>query len=711
MQTLRPFTLLFLRTSIFAAGMVGAVVSLQAEPLGPFPLRSQWKLRSSSTSGNYLFKKNHDGVLLHNGAFSYDGITFTNFTNPFRSPYVGWAGEQTTYGEGTFVKTASSHIYTSENGTKWTMRINATNNHNVGLLYGNGVFSMHGLNGTFPGIASYDGSHWYFSGFSVERGENYPDSVFGNGKSLVLKDHGVIISLDRFSWAGHSVTNVPQGFSLRNAHHFDGSFFVGAAETNRSGNSVSIVTARSHDGISWDFSEAAIPSLSTGPFVSAGAGAGYLMIVSQSNPSEVWYSADYGLSWINVDGPWAAPGNTSAFFAATGNVLAVATDFGIYSYRFTGSAESGGAYAESITPTGALLEANITSGDGSAIVERGFVFSSTAINENPLIGGAGVVKVKGFSADAIVTVGISGLLPATGYAYRAYLTTSSGTSYSGTRYFTTDTPVSIDAGIGTVTNRVIRPGETQIFALDLSRPSAAIFSGAGASPGMQWEIRNGFKNLLASGTGNLTFTRALASALPRGIYRLFVTNTGTSTETFSLNLDASTPASPLPDVSVGLDAAASLGVDLYDPPTPQQSVLAISTNASSRDVYFLIDNDGTFPDAMRISGPGRDRRFKVNYTLRKHGSKWYERLNVTAGVIAGTAVTPLIEPSASPFSLTVKIIPDRSNWDIVQRDVVNGRLVRTGYGRATFGPKALTVQAATDPTLSDTAIFQLDTVP
>jgi hypothetical protein len=436
------------------------------------------------------------------------------------------------------------------------------------------------------------------------------------------------------------------------------------------------------------------------------------MIASQSNPSEAWCSADYGLSWIKVDGPWAAPGNTSAFFAATGNVLAVATDSGIYSYRFTGSAESGGAYAESITPTGALLEANLTSGDGSAIVERGFVFSSTAINENPLIGGAGVVKVKGLSADAIVTVGISGLLPATGYAYRAYLATSSGSSYSGIRYFTTDTPVSINAGIGTVTNRVIRPGETQIFALDLSRPSAAIFSGVGASPGMQWEIRNGFKNLLASGTGNLTFTRALASALPRGSYRLFITNPGTSTETFSLNLDASTPASPLPDVSVGLDASASLGVDLYDPPTPQQSVLAISTNARPRDVYFLIDNDGTFPDAMRISGPGRDRRFKVAYTLRKWSSNWMtERSNVTAGVIAGTAVTPLIKPSTSPFSLTVKITPDRSNWDIVLRDIVNGRLVTTGYGRETFGPKLLTVRATTDPTLSDTATFQLNTVP
>jgi hypothetical protein len=212
MQTLRPFAPLFLRTFIFAAVIVGAVVSLQAEPLGPFPLRSQWKLRSSSTNGNYLFK-NSDGVLLHNGAFSYDGITFSNFTNAYnRNRFiVPWAErEQTTYGGGIFVKEAWGNIYSSENGTLWKVRIqHQPNNGNVGILYGNGVFSMHGHYGGGRGIASDDGITWKFSEFPQFLSENNPDSVFGNGKSVVLRGQGVVISLDGFSWAEHSVTNVP----------------------------------------------------------------------------------------------------------------------------------------------------------------------------------------------------------------------------------------------------------------------------------------------------------------------------------------------------------------------------------------------------------------------------------------------------------------------------------------------------------------------
>jgi hypothetical protein len=335
---------------------------------------------------------------------------------------------------------------------------------------------------------------------------------------------------------------------------------------------------------------------------------------------------------------------------------------------------------------------------GGRAVERGVVYSAVATNPDPQLEGLGVIKLPRSGSIGTFTVAASGLSPSTAYAYRAYLTTSIGSSYSVVGHFTTDTPVAFTAGIGTVSNRVIRGGESQLFVFELPQSSAAAFSMTGASPTMQWELRDAQNGLFASGTGNVNFSSALAL----GGYKLQITNPGSSTETFSLNLDASTPASPRPDVSVGLDPTASSGVDLYDPPAPQQSVLAISTKAAIKSVFFLIDNDGPLPDAMRINGPGSDSRFRVAYVLAGR--------NVTAAVIAGTATTSVLAAADAPVPLFVRISPTRKNPSILRKVVVNQRPTWI-YGRETFGPSGLTVRATTDPTLSDTATFQLNTVP
>ncbi len=352
----------------------------------------------------------------------------------------------------------------------------------------------------------------------------------------------------------------------------------------------------------------------------------------------------------------------------------------------------------SITTTGATLGGTVVSLAGGRPVERGVLYSDVAANPDPQLEGLGVIKLPRSGSIGTFTVAASGLSPAKTYAYRAYLTTSIETSYSGVGYFTTDTPVAFTSGIGTVSNRVIRGGESQLFVFDLAQSSAAAFSTTGASPAMQWELRDSQNGLVDSGMGNVDFSSVLAL----GGYQLRITNPGASTETYSLNLDASTPASPRPDVSVGLDRTASSGVDLYNPPAPQQSVLAISTKAAIKNVFFRIDNDGPLPDAMRINGPGHDSRFRVLYVLAGR--------NVTAEVIAGTATTAVLAAADAPVPLFVRISPNRKNTDILRKVVVNQRLTWV-YGRETFGPNGLTVRATTDPTLSDTATFQLNTVP
>lgn len=84
----------------------------------------------------------------------------------------------------------------------------------------------------------------------------------------------------------------------------------------------------------------------------------------------------------------------------------------------------------SITAAGALLGGNVTS-DGSAIItERGVVLAVTSVNNDPLIGGAGVTKIIGTGTTGVFTVTASGLTPYTAYSFKAYATNSFGTTYT-----------------------------------------------------------------------------------------------------------------------------------------------------------------------------------------------------------------------------------------------------------------------------------------
>jgi hypothetical protein len=92
--------------------------------------------------------------------------------------------------------------------------------------------------------------------------------------------------------------------------------------------------------------------------------------------------------------------------------------------------------ATSITATGATLSGNVTSDNGAAITERGVVYSVTATNSNPLIGGTGVTKVTATGTIGGFTVQVSGLTQGGSYSYRAYAISSQGTAYTSVATFT-----------------------------------------------------------------------------------------------------------------------------------------------------------------------------------------------------------------------------------------------------------------------------------
>nr|MDH4410078.1 hypothetical protein [Verrucomicrobiales bacterium] len=196
-----------------------------------------------------------------------------------------------------------------------------------------------------------------------------------------------------------------------------------------------------------------------------------------------------------------------------------------------------------ITGTGATLGGNITSNGGQSITERGVVFALNSSNANPQIGGSGVTKTTAVgTGTGVFTTSVSGLTAGSTYAFAAYATSSLGTGYSTVGRFTTDSTITFTGGVGTLTDRVILAGDTQLFRLTIAANTAADFTGTGATTNTGWELRNNSNAVVASGTGNIVLNDILAA----GDYTLRLTNIGGTAETVSLVLDASTPAPASP---------------------------------------------------------------------------------------------------------------------------------------------------------------------
>ncbi len=91
----------------------------------------------------------------------------------------------------------------------------------------------------------------------------------------------------------------------------------------------------------------------------------------------------------------------------------------------------------SITTTGATLAGNASADGGAGITERGIVYSVTATNGNPLIGGASVSKILKGTGTGVFSDAVTGLSESTQYSYKAYATNAVGTTYGAVTTFTT----------------------------------------------------------------------------------------------------------------------------------------------------------------------------------------------------------------------------------------------------------------------------------
>jgi hypothetical protein len=110
----------------------------------------------------------------------------------------------------------------------------------------------------------------------------------------------------------------------------------------------------------------------------------------------------------------------------------------------------------------------VTSNGGDPITERGIIYSLTATNSNPFIGGAGVVKTSTIGTVGVFTLNITGLAATSSYTFKAYAINGIGISYSTPNaFFTTLTAPS------PTTPAPILLGLSQIQWLPASTPNAS----------------------------------------------------------------------------------------------------------------------------------------------------------------------------------------------------------------------------------------------
>jgi hypothetical protein len=213
-------------------------------------------------------------------------------------------------------------------------------------------------------------------------------------------------------------------------------------------------------------------------------------------------------------------------------------------------------------PTSSAITSNTATLGGEIIASdfplsgRGVVYSITSTNAAPQIGGTGVVKVGNSTLLGTFTVNAVSLTPDTTYSFRAFATSTAGTSYSEARTFTTrpipavspslqtlrytyGTPISPTAAFTTTgldgpVTYTISPSASNLPAGLSLNPATGVITGR---PTETWSFTRGC-TVIARGVGGVTSTAELRISVAKAPLSLAVDNKtrayGTPNPAFSM---------------------------------------------------------------------------------------------------------------------------------------------------------------------------------
>ncbi|HEY1084267.1 MAG TPA: choice-of-anchor tandem repeat NxxGxxAF-containing protein, partial [Prosthecobacter sp.] len=221
-----------------------------------------------------------------------------------------------------------------------------------------------------------------------------------------------------------------------------------------------------------------------------------------------------------------------------------------------------------VTYNSATLGGNVTSDGGTAITERGVVYSLTSANADPQIGGSGVTKVTGTGTTGVFTVPVSSLAGSSAYSYKAYATNPGGTGYSSVSTFNTPAAPAPEIAVSFNGNNV---------ADDSSTVSAVNGTDFGSTP-------------VNGGQVDRTFT---------------ITNSGTAVLTVtSLAVTGDFSVTSTPSNNVGLGGTTTFTIR-FDPTIQgtRSGTVSFTTNDGDEASYnFAVQGDGMGPQTFDLAG-------------------------------------------------------------------------------------------------------------
>ncbi len=306
----------------------------------------------------------------------------------------------------------------------------------------------------------------------------------------------------------------------------------------------------------------------------------------------------------------------------------------------------GSPSAGSITSTGATLGGEVLSENGAPVTVRGVVYSAVAANPDPVLGGSGVLSVTSGSGPGTFSQAVTGLSSGVTYAYRAFATNFSGTSYSATARFTTDSTITLLSGVGSASGGIF-PGDQHRFHFTVSGARVGNVTTSGVPLRARFYDSTG--RLIAEQT--IAGSVSLASLpLVSGTYTIeLIRDPGEgSAGPYGLSVNAATTALAKPDGAVGTSLTSVVGNNVYAPSV--QRITLSASNGQPVTAYVTATNRGNIRDRIVVRGTAGNADFSVA-VFDQAGA------NITAQFVAGTHKTSEMLPSVAPDWVRMVVTP------------------------------------------------------
>ncbi|MFN7945023.1 MAG: tail fiber protein [Blastocatellia bacterium] len=289
----------------------------------------------------------------------------------------------------------------------------------------------------------------------------------------------------------------------------------------------------------------------------------------------------------------------------------------------------------SVTDTTATLGGNVTADGGTMVTARGVVFSVTATNSNPQIGGTGVISVVGTGTTGVFTINASSLAPNTAYSYAAWATNINGTGYSSVGTFTTLAPLNTAPAITAESGLTRTEG-----ASGSSSPIATVSDHEDQAGSLTIQVNNttvtGATTVTVNGvtisnvvnsSGNVTASIVAACGATSAIFTLKVTDSASTSSTAALSVTVSAADAPVISTQpVSQSVAAGQNV----------TFTAAATGSTSVQWQVSTDNGANFSN---VSGA---TAVTLSFTATSaHHQNQYRAVFARCGTLTTTDAAPL----------------------------------------------------------------------